>query len=408
MKYFSNIIGALGFRAAAVRSLAERRAFATGAVIFSFGLLIYTVLRYQTYAAEFPGYYGSFLESPLFLLILSLAFLLILYIPALIVLSNAFSGDGIGLSISKQEYQSHASALLPLWGILFLITAPLQSVFPQLISIEMLKVAYGTLVIDFSFGMLLLLILLLVYTLWAVRRLSYLSWAQALGVFALSWFTLPIFFVLKKVLFALPLFIMIALLIWAWQWIRDHVASRANESEFKQNLHSLTRNPKDADAHYQLGLIHFKRGDWRSARRYFENALKIEPSDPDYPYYMGRTYERTGEWQLALNFYEETYRLNPEYGLGDIFREVGKAYLHTGSVDKGKEFLSYFLKKRDSDPEGRYWLAVALQKLGDNEQMRFQLNRILEQARSNPRFFRKENREWIYRARTMLRETSRG
>jgi hypothetical protein len=99
--------------------------------------------------------------------------------------------------------------------------------------------------------------------------------------------------------------------------------------------------------------------------------------------------------------------LNPEYGLGDIFREVGKGYLHTGSGEKAKEFLNFFLKKRDSDPEGRYWLAVALQKIGDLEQMRFQLNRILEQARSNPRFFRKENREWIYRARTMLREISK-
>ena len=61
--------------------------------------------------------------------------------------------------------------------------------------------------------------------------------------------------------------------------------------------------------------------------------------------------------------------------------------------------------KRGSDPEGRYWLAVALQKSGDADQMRMQLNTILEQARSNPRFFRKENREWIYKARSLLRNS---
>jgi tetratricopeptide (TPR) repeat protein len=398
MNYLSDIIGVLAFRANAVRSLAERRAFGTGAVIFSFGYLVYTIWRNWIYASEFPDYYVPFLESPQFLLIMSLAFLLILYIPALIILGNAFSGDGLGFSISKQEYQSHASVLLPLWGILFLATSPLQSLIPQFIPIGLMEIAFGKLLRS---------ILLFVYTLWVLRRLSYLSWAQALGVFALSWFTLPLLFLLGKVLFALPLFILIILAIWAWQRLRDHFASHANERAFQQTLHSLTRNPKDADAHYQLGLIHFKRGDWGSARRYFESALKIEPSDPDYHYYMGRTYERTGEWQLALNFFEETYRLNPEYGLGDIFREVGKGYLHTGSGEKAKEFLNFFLKKRDSDPEGRYWLAVALQKIGDLEQMRFQLNRILEQARSNPRFFRKENREWIYRARTMLREISK-
>ena len=32
-------------------------------------------------------------------------------------------------------------------------------------------------------------------------------------------------------------------------------------------------------------------------------------------------------------------------------------------------------------------------------------NTILEQTRSNPRFFRKGNREWIYRTRTLLRSS---
>ena len=108
---------------------------------------------------------------------------------------------------------------------------------------------------------------------------------------------------------------------------------------------------------------------------------------------------------MALEEYEETYRLNPEQSLGDIFREVGKAYLHTGNVDKAIEFLEFFLQTRGSDPEGRYWLAVALHKQGKPEEMRVQLNTILEQARSNPRFFRKEKRAWVLRARTLLRSS---
>jgi tetratricopeptide (TPR) repeat protein len=110
-----------------------------------------------------------------------------------------------------------------------------------------------------------------------------------------------------------------------------------------------------------------------------------------------------GEWPEALEQYEETYRLDPEYGVGDIFREVGKGYLHTGNIEKGMEFLTFFLKKRVSDPEGRFWLAVALKKKGNLEEMRLQLNLILEQARSLPRFFRKKNREWLYLARNMIR-----
>ena len=99
--------------------------------------------------------------------------------------------------------------------------------------------------------------------------------------------------------------------------------------------------------------------------------------------------------------------MSPEYGLGDIFREVGKAYLQTGNIQKGMEFLNFFLNSRGSDPEGRYWLAVAYRDSGDSNQMRVQLHMILEQARSSPKFFRKEHREWIFRARSLLKQEAR-
>jgi tetratricopeptide (TPR) repeat protein len=235
--------------------------------------------------------------------------------------------------------------------------------------------------------------------------LNYLSPVQALGVFALSWFTLPAYYLLTSFIFALPLFIMIPLIYFGYQWIRGYRAAHAGERAYQQYLHTLTSNPQDADAQYQLGLIYFKRRSLDAARRYFESAIKIDPNDPDYCYSLGRVYELKGDWARALEQYEETYRLDPEYGLGDIFREVGKAYLHTGKAEKAMEFLKFFLTKRDSDPEGRYWLAVTLRETGEVGQMRLQLNMIIEQARSNPRFFRKENREWIYRARNMIRNS---
>jgi tetratricopeptide (TPR) repeat protein len=170
-------------------------------------------------------------------------------------------------------------------------------------------------------------------------------------------------------------------------------------------MQNLTLNPKDADAHYQLGLSHFERGNHQTARDYFRNALEIEPDDPDYHYSMGRLLEAETDWAGALQQYEEVYRLDPSYKLGDILREVGKGYLKTGEVEKALEFLKYFVNSRESDPEGRYWLAVALGRSGDPAAMRTHLNRLLDEARSNPRFFRKEKREWLYRARVRLKRS---
>jgi len=399
MTFLSNLLGMLAFRTNALRAQAERRAPVAGAVFFCVGFLSYALVRNSVYAvlpevlSRQAGLIDAVFDLQLFQILL---FLLLIYVPAVIVMSNAISGDGIGLSVSRQEYQAHVSALLPLWGLVFLICAPLQWLIPHFLIVG---------VVEISIGMLVRSLLIIAYTFWAIRQLNYLSLVQALGVFFLSWFTFPVYYLLVSFFFAMPLFIMIPLIYLGYQWMRGYHASHASEQSYQQHLRILTVNPQDADAQYQLGLIYLKRRSLDAARRYFESALKIDSCDPEYHYSLGRVFELKGEWTQALEQYEETYRLSPEFGLGDIFREVGKGYLHTDKVEKAIEFLKFFLTKRGSDPEGRYWLAIALQRTGDPEQMRAQLNIIVEQARSNPKFFRKENREWIYRARNMIRDS---
>jgi tetratricopeptide (TPR) repeat protein len=399
MMLISNLLGMLLFRTGSLRAQAERRSPAIGVLCFCAGFLAYVLVRNSVYAvlpeliARQSGLIDAFLD---FQIVQALLFLLIIYIPAIIVISNAISGDGVGLSVSRQEYRAHISALMPLWGMLYLICAPLQWLMPHFLIIGLVEI---------SVGMLIRSLLLLGYTFWAIKQLNYLSPVQALGVFLLTWFTAPLYYVLASFLFALPLFIMIPLIFFGYQWLRGYQSAHIGERAYQQHLHTLTANPQDADAQYQLGLIYLKRRSLDAARRYFESAIKIDPVDADYHYYLGRAFELKGEWARALEQYEETYRINPEHGLGDIFREVGKGYLHTGNPEKAIEFLNFFLTKRGSNPEGRYWLAVALKESGDTAQMNAQLQMIVEQARSNPRFFRKENREWIYRARNLIRDS---
>jgi len=390
-------MGLLGFRTRALRTLSARGSVVAGLSFFTIAFLVFVLVRNTVYyGLDEPIIPLGPLQNLLRLnLIQILLFLSVVYVPAVILLSNAIAGDGAGLSIAREEYRAHVATLFPLWGILFLVAAPLQAIFPQFLVIG---------IIEISIGLLALLLLMLIYTVWAIKELNYLSQIAALGVFIFSWITLPVFYALTEFLFALPFFILIPLFYIVLQRVRAFEHGRVGERNLHQHLQVLTVNPRDADAHYQLGLIHLKRGNLGAAQRYFESALKIDPSDADYHYFLGRALEASEDWSKALEQYEETYRLNSQYGLGDIFREVGKGYLHTGSVDKAIEFFRFFLKDRGSDPEGRYWLAIALQHIGQADEMRTQLRALLEQARSSPRFFRRENRKWIYRARILLRQ----
>ncbi len=399
MTFLLDLLATLAFRSRALRALAARRTVVPAFVCLAVGFLafvlvrnsVYAVLDNSPYVREPASFLDSFLASNLLQTIL---FLSLVYVPALVALSNTVAGDGLGFSVSRAEYTSHLSALLPLWGLLFLIAAPVQWLAPQFLVFE----DFGV-----SVGMAWLLVSMVVYTVWAIREMDYIGPVAALGVFALSWFTFPVFFVLTRFLLALPFFLLLPFMYVFVMRFRELMTVRGSLRSFQQHLRSLTINPRDADAHYQLGLLHYQQRHRDAAQGYFEQALAIDPQDPDYHYFMGRVREARGEWPGAAEEYEATYRLNSEYGLGDIFREVGKGYLHTGRPDKAIEFLRYFLDRRGSDPEGRYWLAVALRRTGSDEEMRVQLNTILSQARTNPRFFRKEHREWIYRARVLLR-----
>lgn len=396
MTFLSSLTAMLAMRTRALRRLSERQELIPALMLFCAGFLSFAVIRSRVYASLPDFAYQQLGPMQYFLslnLLQALAFLLLVYVPVLIVSSNAVS-DGSGFSILKTEYRAHISVLLPLWGMLFLIDTPLQILFPQFLVIGFVGI---------SIAMLVLLVLMATYTVWAISQLNFLTIPQAVGVFALSWFTLPVYAVLTSFLVALPVFVLIALSYFGYQSLRTHFESRENERTFQKSLHALTVNPQDADAHYQLGLVSLKKQKPEMAQTHLRNAIGIVPDEPEYHYYLGRACESNEQWPDALSEYEAAYRLYPEFGRGDILRALGKAYLHTGNVERSIEFLNLFITRRNSDPEGRYWLARALEKSGDLDQMRFQLSTILEQSRTSPRFFRKENREWIYRARNLLR-----
>ena len=218
MTFILDLLGMLAFRSTAIRALAERRAVVAGGICFSAGFLLYALVRSLVYASlpelvSQQSFWAGYLI--VFQLFQVLLFLLVLYIPFVIIVSNAISGDGLGLTISRQEYRAHVAALLPLWGVLSLAAAPLQLAVPHFLIIGLVEI---------SIGMLIRSILVIVYTLWAIRRLNYLSGVQALGVFALSWFTYPVYYALTSFLFALPVFILIPLIYWGSQWIRGYHA----------------------------------------------------------------------------------------------------------------------------------------------------------------------------------------
>ena len=399
MVFLSDLLGMLAFRFCALRLHAERGMIFRGIASFSAGFLCYVLVRNRVYSelpellAQPPGpiHYLYHLN-----LIQTLLFILLVYIPVLILLGNSISGESPGISISWREYRMHVSVLLPLWGLLFLITAPVQWIVPHFLIIGMFEISVGLLVRS---------ILLVLYTTWAVGHLNCSSVAQASAIFILSWFSLPVFFLLTYNHFVPALFVLAPLLFWSGLRFRRYREYRKDEILLQRHLSRLSSNPENTDSCFRIGKILLKRKNPDEASGYFENALRADPENPDYGYHLGQAFQMKGDWEKALQFYEGVYRVDAEYGSGGIVRDLGKTYVHLDRISRGRELLDSFLKKHDTDPEARYWMAVALQKSGQTARMVGELKLIMDQVRAHPRSFYRQNRQWVHRTRDMLRET---
>jgi hypothetical protein len=199
MTILADLAGMLAFRAQSLRAQAEKRMYWSGTACFSAGSLAYALVRNHVYAA-LPEIAAQPPGAAVYMLLVDLVrtlfFLSAVYVPWLLLLSRAIAGRGRILAISGEEYTRHVSALFPLWGMLFLLAAPVQWFIPHFLVAGMFEVSVGMAARSLAIG---------VYTVWAVQRLGGLTAAQATSVFILSWFALLLFFLMVYTYYALLL-----------------------------------------------------------------------------------------------------------------------------------------------------------------------------------------------------------
>lgn len=70
----------------------------------------------------------------------------------------------------------------------------------------------------------------------------------------------------------------------------------------------LRRNPREAHAHLNLGVICEKQRDMDSAKRHYRKEIAINPKSPHAFYNLGRIHFRRKEWKPALARLLKSYR----------------------------------------------------------------------------------------------------
>jgi tetratricopeptide (TPR) repeat protein len=88
--------------------------------------------------------------------------------------------------------------------------------------------------------------------------------------------------------------------------------------------------PKDVRGHNNLGLIYFNN-DVPDAKKYFEQALKLEPNSPDVNYNLGLLSMAAGEVDKAEEYFGKAAGTT-----GNIGQALGTLYVKKGDYEKAK------------------------------------------------------------------------
>jgi tetratricopeptide (TPR) repeat protein len=239
----------------------------------------------------------------------------------------------------------------------------------------------------------------LVLVFFAVRTLFGVGSGVAAGVVALSWVPVvavgflwgPLRFLFGWL--ALPFF-----LLYAWYFLGGELRSLGSgfrtRQGFRRMLEAAAINPHDADAQYQLGLVHQERRQYTEAVRRFEAAVAIDPEETDAQFQLGRIARQQGRIDNALARFQVVLRQDEKHQLSEIRREMGAAFLAAGRFEDARRELEIYIDRRPYDPEGLCHYGQALEALGEAAAAREMFQRAVEAARTAPRYRRRFTARW--------------
>ncbi|MDQ4122849.1 MAG: tetratricopeptide repeat protein [Acidobacteriota bacterium] len=243
-----------------------------------------------------------------------------------------------------------------------------------------------------------------VLMIFAIRTVFGASYKSAIAVVSLSWLSISvgnrIFSLVSPFLFS-PFLLFYAFLLLRGEasTFGDAFRQRRNFRRFLQNA---TINPRDADAHVQLGILYKQRRQLDEAVRHFEKAIEIEPQEIEANYELGKIARERGELERALRHFSIVVEQNEKHALNEIWREIGATYFDAGANKEAREFLEKFVERRPFDPEGLFRLGQTLKALNLNDDAREMFRRCIEAVQTSPDYRRGQQRKWAKMAEKQL------
>lgn len=314
----------------------------------------------------------------------------IFYVPFVVLLVTLFGGGGRFGTVLSRSYGELATCALTAWAAAHL---PFALLGIALFSANVAPLVYLAMWTASSllFGFLMI---------FALRTTLGAADGAALVAVGVGWLALTagmyVFGIVSPWLFS-PLLLFIIYMYFGGaltggaSGIGDAFRQKQN---FKRFLHNATVNPRDADAHVQLGLIYLQRRQDDKALEHFTKAYEIDETEVDANFELGKLARRRGELQTALDHFATVVEQNEKHALSEIWREIGATYMEAGMLAEAREALEKFVERRPVDSEGLYYLGKIYKTQNEPDKAREMFEQAIDSARTSPDYRRRELQQW--------------
>ena len=121
--------------------------------------------------------------------------------------------------------------------------------------------------------------------------------------------------------------------------------SLRQRQSFRRSMEAATINPRNAEAHYQLGLILLQRRQYNEAGERFARLRSIRRKQYA-QYQLGRIARIQNRLQEALDYFSLVVAQDSKHSHHEIWREIGLTYFDAGMFREAQEALQRFVDKR--------------------------------------------------------------
>lgn len=161
--------------------------------------------------------------------------------------------------------------------------------------------------------------------------------------------------------------------------LRLHLAhKRAKQADQAKAILAgwLLQHPQDFVILNALAELEISQRNYEAARQHYEQLLLLQPNNPYLHNNMANTLLLVDQREQALQVAQKAHTLAPENP--SINDTLGWLLIHQGETERGLSYLREALTRAADNPEIRYHLAVALHRLGRDQEARLELKRILQ------------------------------